>query len=228
MPDPGNYRKSMWTEVGLPDGPKTWDDLRRGGAEIKSKRKVPVGIGMSQEIDSNMAGRSLLWSYGGAIQDEREQVILNSPETVAAVTYMKGLFEDAMTNEVFAWNPASNNQALVAGKLNYIVNSISAYRTMQQVNPKVAEDVFFVPALEGSEGGDRGAARHVQLARPQARQEPRRGAGVPPALHGELRARDVGERAVRLPRVRQARRRSSPAGSTTTRSAPSRPTSSPC
>ncbi len=159
VPDPGNYRKSMWTEVGLPDGPKTWDDLRKGGAEIKSKRKSPVGIGMSQEIDSNMAGRSLLWSYGGAIQDEREQVILNSPETVAAVTYMKGLFEDAMTNEVFAWNPASNNQALVAGKLSYIVNSISAYRTMQQVNPKVAEDVFFVPALQGPKEAT--AAQHV-------------------------------------------------------------------
>ena len=159
MPDPGNYRKSMWTEAGLPNGPSTWDELREGGAEIKSKRKVQVGIGMSQEIDSNMAGRSLLWSYGGAIQDDREQVILNSPETVAAVTYMKGLFEDAMTNEVFAWTPASNNQALVGGKLSYIVNSISAYRTMQQVNPRVAEDVFFLPALKGPKAGL--AAQHV-------------------------------------------------------------------
>jgi maltose-binding protein MalE len=159
VPDPGNYRKSMWSEVGLADGPSSWEELRTGGAEIKSKRKAPVGIGMSQEIDSNMAGRALLWSYGGAIQDEQEQVVLNSPETVAAVTYMKGLFEDAMTNEVFAWSPASNNQALVAGKLSYIVNSISAYRTMQQVNPRVAEDVFFVPALKGPK--DATAAQHV-------------------------------------------------------------------
>jgi multiple sugar transport system substrate-binding protein len=149
----------MWQQVGLPNGPSTWDELRRGGAEIKAKQKVPVGIGMSQEIDSNKAGRARLWSYGGAIQDEREQVILDSPETVAAVTYMKGLFEDAMTNEVFAWNPASNNQALLAGKLSYIVNSISAYRTMQQVNPKVAEDVFFVRALEGPT--EAVAAQHV-------------------------------------------------------------------
>jgi hypothetical protein len=159
VPDPGNYRKSMWSKVGLPNGPTSWEELREGGAEIKAKQKVPVGIGMSQEIDSNMAGRALLWSYGGAIQDEQEQVVLNSPETVAAVTYMKGLFEDAMTNEVFAWNPASNNQALVAGKLSYIVNSISAYRTMQQVNPRVAEDVFFVPALKGPKAGT--AAQHV-------------------------------------------------------------------
>jgi ABC-type glycerol-3-phosphate transport system substrate-binding protein len=118
VPDPGNYRNSMWTEAGLPNGPSSWEELRTGGAEIKAKRRAPVGIGMSQEIDSNMAGRALLWSYGGAIQDEQERVVLNSPETVAAVTYMKNLFEDAMTNEVFAWNPASNNQALVAGKLS--------------------------------------------------------------------------------------------------------------
>src|SRR3712207_1221639 len=139
VPDPGNYRKSMWQEVGLPNGPTTWEELRSGGAEIKARRKVQVGIGMSQEADSNMAGRALLWSYGGAIQDERERPVLASPETVASVRYMKGLFEDAMTNEVFAWNPASNNQALVAGKLSYILNSISAYRTMQRVNPSVAE-----------------------------------------------------------------------------------------
>src|SRR5918997_2025237 len=159
VPDPGNYRKSMWTEAGLPDGPPSWEQLRTGGAEIKSKRKVPVGIGMSQEIDSNMAGRALLWSYGGAIPDEQEQVVLHSPQTVAAGTDIKGVFEDAMNNEVFAWNPASNNQALVAGKLSYIVNSISAYRTMQQVNPKVAEDVFFVPALKGPKEAT--AAQHV-------------------------------------------------------------------
>jgi len=159
VPDPGNYRKSMWTAVGLPNGPTTWEELREGGKEIKASKKVPVGIGMSQEIDSNMAGRALLWSYGGAIQDENENVILDSPETVAAVEYMSGLFKDAMTNEVFAWNPASNNQALVAGKLSYIINSISAYRTMQQVNPRVAEDVFFVPALKGPK--DDVAAQHV-------------------------------------------------------------------
>jgi multiple sugar transport system substrate-binding protein len=159
VPDPGNYRKSMWTDAGLPNGPASWTELREGGANIKAKQRVAVGVGMSQEIDSNMALRALLWSYGGAIQDTRDQVILDSPETVAAVTYMKGLFEEAMTNEVFAWTPASNNQALVAGKLSYIVNSISAYRTMQKINPKVAEDVFFVRALEGPTAGL--AAQHV-------------------------------------------------------------------
>ncbi len=27
VPDPGNYRIDLWTEVGFPRGPDTWDDL---------------------------------------------------------------------------------------------------------------------------------------------------------------------------------------------------------
>ena len=86
-------------------------------------------------------------------------VTLNSPETVAAVEFMAKLFKQAMTDEVFSWNAASNNQGLIAGKLSYIVNSISAWRTSQRVNPSVANDVFFVPALEGPKS--RLAAQHV-------------------------------------------------------------------
>jgi ABC-type glycerol-3-phosphate transport system substrate-binding protein len=150
-PDPGDYRKSMWEKVGMPNGPSTWDELLEGGAEIKQSQGVQMGIGMSQEIDSNMAGRALLWSFGGSIQDENEQVAINSPETVAAVEFMTRLYRDTMTPEVFSWNAASNNQGLVAGQMSYILNSISAWRTAQAQNPPVADDIFFVPALKGPE-----------------------------------------------------------------------------
>ncbi len=159
VPDPGDYRKSLWTPVGLPDGPSTWDELLEGGAEIFETQGIQMGIGMSQEIDSNMAGRALLWSFGGSIQDENEQVVLDSPETIAAVEYMKELFERAMTPEVFAWNAASNNQGLIAGELSYILNSISAWRTAQEASPDVADDVFFTPALRGPATAI--AAQHV-------------------------------------------------------------------
>jgi hypothetical protein len=159
VPDPGNYRKSLWEQAGLPNGPTTWDELLEGGSKIKSDQNVQLGIGMSQEIDSNMVGRSLIWSFGGAEQDDQENVTLDSPETVAAAEYMKKLFEGAMTDEVFGWNPSSNNQGLVSGKMSYVVNSISAYRTLQQVNPEVARDVYILKALEGPEGAF--AAQHV-------------------------------------------------------------------
>ena len=159
VPDPGDYRTSLWTAVGMPKGPTTWDELLQGGAEIKKTKGTQLGIGMSQEIDSNMAGRALMWSYGASVQDENEQVVINSEETVAAVEFMTKLFKGAMTDEVFSWNAASNNQGLIAGKLSYILNSISAWRTAQGASPKVADDVGFVPALRGP--ADARAAQHV-------------------------------------------------------------------
>jgi len=158
-PDPGDYRKSLWEGAGFPDGPASWDDLLEGGTKIFSDQNIQMGLGMSQEIDSNMYARALTWSFGGAEQDENENVTLMSDQTIAAVEYAKELFEGAMTEEVFAWNPASNNEGLIAGQLSYILNSISAWRTAQESIPDIAKDVFFVPALEGPER--QLAAQHV-------------------------------------------------------------------
>jgi maltose-binding protein MalE len=158
-PDPGDYRTSLWTAVGMPEGPRSWDDLLKGGAEIKKTKNVQLGLGLSQEIDSNMAGRALMWSFGASEQDENERVVINSDETVAAVEFMTRLFKESMTDEVFSWNAASNNQGLIAGKLSYILNSISAWRTAQGANPQVADDISFVPALRGPKTAL--AAQHV-------------------------------------------------------------------
>jgi ABC-type glycerol-3-phosphate transport system substrate-binding protein len=159
VPDPGNYRRSLWEQAGLPEGPTSWDELLETGSEIRSSQDVQLGLGMSQEIDSNMAGHALMWSYGASVQDADERVVLDSPATVAAVEFMANLYEGAMTDEIFAWNAASNNEGFIAGKLSYILNSISAYRSLQEVNPDIADDTFFTPALTGPETGL--AAQHV-------------------------------------------------------------------
>jgi multiple sugar transport system substrate-binding protein len=152
VPDPGDYRKSMWEKVGLPNGPTTYQELLDVGGRIKREAGVQLGIGMSNELDSNMAARAIIWSFGGSIQDERENIVFNSPQTIEAVDYMSRLFRATMTDEVFAWNAASNNQGLIAGSLSYILNSISAYRTAQTANPDVAGDVYFTPPLKGPRG----------------------------------------------------------------------------
>ncbi|MEW2352448.1 extracellular solute-binding protein [Spirillospora sp. NPDC029432] len=158
-PDPGDYRRSMWQKVGLPNGPGSWDELLRGASEIKRTTGVPCGIGLSPETDSNMAARALLWSYGAAEQDADERVTINSDAAVAAVEFMTRLFKEAETEEVFSWVPASNNQALIAGKSSYILNSISAWRTAMGTNRQIGDDIFFTPALRGPRAAL--AAQHV-------------------------------------------------------------------
>ena len=151
-PDPGNYRRSLWEGVEMADGPGSWDDLLAGGARIKSGQGVQMGLGMSNEIDSRMAAQAMMWAFGASVQDADENVTVNSPETVAAVTYMADLFKQTMTPEVFGWNAASNNQLLVAGRASYILNSISAYRTAQRDQPEVGADIFFRTPLVGPAG----------------------------------------------------------------------------
>lgn len=150
--DPGDYRKSLWTKVGMPDGPRTWHELLTHGGQIKKQLGVQAGIGMSQELDSNMAGRAILWSFDTSIQSPHEEVVLDNKKTIEAVKYMADLYHRALTPEVFSWNPASNNQLLIAGRASFILNSISAYRSAQQTNPKIARDIYFTPALKGPSG----------------------------------------------------------------------------
>lgn len=154
--DPGNYRRSLWESVGAPNGPTTWQDLVDYGGQIREEHGVQLGVGLAQEIDSNMAHRALLYSFDSSVQDASGNVILDQGDTferaVAAVNFMQELYEAAMTPEVFAWNAASNNQTLIAGRSSYIMNSISAYRSAQKDRPDIAEDVFFTPALQGPGG----------------------------------------------------------------------------
>src|SRR5882724_8343773 len=44
-PDPGNWRLDLWSQVGFPNGPDTYDDLRKGAKAIKEKFGNPVVSG---------------------------------------------------------------------------------------------------------------------------------------------------------------------------------------
>lgn len=162
VPDPGDYLRSVWTDAGFPKGPATWDDLLNGGREIKRRHpeiQIPIGIGLSQDIDSNMATHAIMWAFGASEQDADENVTLNAEETIRAVEFGSRLFIETMNPAVLSWNAASNNQALNARQTSYILNSISAYRTAQDNQLPVADDINFVGALRGPKA--RWASEHV-------------------------------------------------------------------
>ena len=150
VPDPGNYRIDLWSEVGLPKGPDSWEDLRAGGRKIREKFGNGVGMGLSQETDSNMALRAVLWSFGGAEQDaDGRTVTLNSRETVAALEFVRALYRETETAEVFTWDPSSNNRAMLAGRASFIQNAISVTRTAEKENPDIARKIGLCQALRG-------------------------------------------------------------------------------
>ena len=158
-PDPGNWHKDWWTEAGYPNGPDTWDDLRAGAKKIKDKNGHPCGIGLSQELDTSMAMRALLWSFGGAEQDEAGNVTINSKQTVEALKFMKALYQETETAEVFTWTPPSNNQAMLAGRVSYVANAISITRQAEREHLPIDSKIMVSRALKGPVR--RLAAEHV-------------------------------------------------------------------
>jgi multiple sugar transport system substrate-binding protein len=158
-PDPGNWHKDWWTEAGFPNGPDTWDDLRSGAKKIKDKNGHPCGIGLAQELDTSMAMRALLWSFGGAEQDEAGNVTINSKNTIEALKFMKALYQETETAEVFTWTPPSNNQAMLAGRVSYVANAISITRQAEREKLPIDSKIMISRALKGPVR--RIAAEHV-------------------------------------------------------------------
>jgi len=159
VPDPGNYRQDLWSQVGFPHGPDTYHDLLVGAKRIKDKAGNPCGIGLSQELDTNMAVRACLWSFGGAEQDEAGHVVLNSKNTIEAVKFMRELYKQTETPEVFSWDPSSNNRGILSGKLSFVQNAISVTRSAEKDNPEMSKQIQLTPALKGPVR--RIAAEHV-------------------------------------------------------------------
>jgi multiple sugar transport system substrate-binding protein len=149
VPDPCVWRHDLWNAVG--ESPATWDHVLKAAPKLKD-RGTPIGIGMSNELDSSMALIALLQCFGGFIQNASGKVTINSKGTIEALKYMKQLYTSGMTTEIFGWNPASNNQYLYSGKGSMIMNAISATRTPEDLKLPFADDLWLWPIPSGPHG----------------------------------------------------------------------------
>ena len=147
VPDPINYRKDLWDSVGMK--PDSWDEIRIGGAKIKKQHNIPVGIGLSAEIDTGMALRTIMYSFGASVQDADGNLVLNSKNTLESLKFVKALFEEAMTPEVLAWDASSNNRFMLAGKGSLALNAISITRTGESTNIPVTDNIWLTKAAKG-------------------------------------------------------------------------------
>ena len=147
VPDPVNYRTDLWGDVGMK--PDTWDDIRAGGKKIKDKHRIPVGIGLSAEIDTAMAMRAIMYSFGSHEQDEAGALTINSKNTLEALRFVKALFEECETPEVLAWDASSNNRQMLAGRSSLVLNAISVTRTGENQKMAIHEKVGLAKAAKG-------------------------------------------------------------------------------
>ncbi|HZV21314.1 MAG TPA: extracellular solute-binding protein [Hyphomicrobiales bacterium] len=147
VPDPVNYRSDLWADIGMK--PDSWEDVRVGGKKIKDKTGIPVGVGLSAELDTAMAMRAVMYSFGSSEQDVEGNLTINSKETLEAIKFVKALFEEAMTPEVLAWDPSSNNRQMLAGRSSLVLNAISITRAGENDKLPIHEKIAIAKAMKG-------------------------------------------------------------------------------
>lgn len=149
VPDPVIWRHDLWNGIG--EAPYTWDHVRKAAPKLKALGH-PIGIGQSQELDSNMALFAFLMCFGVFVQNEENRPAMDTKKAVEAVNFMAEIYQTGEDPAIFSWNPASNNQYLYAGTASLILNAISATRTPEQLNLPFAKDLWIWPIPSGPGG----------------------------------------------------------------------------
>ena len=144
------YRKDLWDAVG--QAPTTWENIRKGGRAIKLLHGVPIGISLGPEHNSEHSVRALMSAFGSSVQDADGNPALNSAATLEAIRFVKALYEEAMTPDVLAWDPPSNNRFMLSGNGCLTLDTMSIIRAAENKALPVDAHLALAVLPEGPAG----------------------------------------------------------------------------
>ncbi|MQV99044.1 extracellular solute-binding protein, partial [Sinorhizobium medicae] len=131
------YRESHMKAAGFSEFPKDTAGFLELCKALKAKG-TPAGFPHGKAVgDGNNYAHWLLWSHGGKMVDESGKVMINSPETLAAVNYAKSLYETFIPGTE-SWLDINNNRAFLAGQVSLTANGVSLYYAAKK-DPALAE-----------------------------------------------------------------------------------------
>ncbi|RTZ47785.1 extracellular solute-binding protein [Candidimonas sp. SYP-B2681] len=138
------YRESQVKAAGFDSVPKDTAGFLKLCQALKAKG-TPVGFALGKAVgDGNNWAHWLLWSHGGMMADEKGNVIINSPETWAALEYAQELYKTFVPGTL-SWQDPSNNKAFLDGQISMTANGISVYYSAKNsTDPKwqaMAKDI---------------------------------------------------------------------------------------
>lgn len=120
------YRDSWVKEAGFNGVPKDTDGFLKLCQALKAKGH-PAGFALGNAVgDGNGWCHWLLWSFGGKMVDEKNNVVINSAETVKALDYARELYQTFIPGTL-SWLDPNNNKAFLDGQIGLTANGISVY-----------------------------------------------------------------------------------------------------
>ena len=150
------YNKADFVAAGLDPAnpPQTWEEFAAAAQAMTKDGKSGFAITGGGEV-GNTIFRSLpfIWMAGGGIiSDDGTEVLVNSPETVRAVTYYTDFFKNGYSPASTLENDGTANRRL------FIAGTVSAYQagqfdvaSIRKENPSIDLGVMAIPHPEGKD-----------------------------------------------------------------------------
>jgi len=133
------YRESAIKAAGYTSVPKDTAGFLSLMKGLKEKG-MPGGFALGNATgDGNTWTHWLVWSHGGKLVNDKNQVVIDSPETIKALEYVKELYGTFVPGTL-SWLDPNNNKAFLDGQLGLTANGISVYYAAKNSNdPKIKE-----------------------------------------------------------------------------------------
>jgi len=150
------YNKGHFAEAGLdPEAPpQTWDELIAAAEALTQSGRSGFAITGGGEV-GNTIFRSMpfMWMNGGGIiSEDGTQVLVNSPETVAAVEFYTNFYKNGLSPSSTLENDGTANRRL------FIAETVSMYQagqfdvnSIKTENPNIDIGVMTIPHPEGKD-----------------------------------------------------------------------------
>ncbi|MFQ5504299.1 MAG: ABC transporter substrate-binding protein, partial [Planctomycetota bacterium] len=201
------YNRQLFLEKGVepPDESWTWEDLERAAIALcgpKDERGLRGSYGLSMNYWSQ-ALMPWIWSSGGAVFDQDGRCVIDSPETIRALAFLRRLFDlgvttgrvspDAIRSARMSFE--QGRVAMVAPAGRWVVNRV------RDRNPALDFDV--APLPRGPSGQRFTALAETGYCLSSASRHPGAAAEFLRFLAGEEGAWLMAERGIAVPAVRQ-------------------------
>ena len=131
------YRESQVKAAGFDSFPKDTDGFLKMMKALKDKG-TPGGFALGHATgDANTWCHWLVWTFGGQMVDTKNNVVINSPQTLRALEYSKELYSTFIPGTL-SWLDPNNNKVFLDGQISVTNNGISIYyASKNSKDPKI-------------------------------------------------------------------------------------------
>ena len=128
----------------------TWNQFLTA-AEKCSKVGLPFGLPLGQFSDAVDWVGGCFRAHGAQLVNEKGDITVDSDNVRTVLEYFAKLTQFVQA-DVYSWDDASNNRALISGKSALIFNPPSAWAVAVKDNPQVGSQCWTFPPPKGPQG----------------------------------------------------------------------------